>query len=431
MPVLGEAMSFRFRSKFRTRMLLSGLMALVTMAAKGQEHRVPEAQASQVRVSMPPTERAEGDDFLAREFWQVLSNDLSSTGPFQVLQGPGRPGTPNTQDLLLSTKLVRGHIRPFMVHVQAQDGHTGNPVFKKAYEGSPALIRRMAHRIADDFTEKITGLRGTAESRIVFSQETNPGVKEIFQMDRDGRGLTQLTHFKSLSLSPTLSPDGRLAYITYKGGPPEIWGQRVPGGPQMRLYPIGSNRTDVLLSPSWSPVGNKLAFVESDPTGHCDVMMLDLDRNQISRLTSREGRNTEPAWDPTGRRIAFTSDRRGTPQIYVMESDGASPRPITTGGSANSEPSWKPTGSHIAYVSRSAGQHDVFIYDLSNGKSTRITRGNGNYESPVWSPDGRWIAFTNSISGTSRLMVSDLLGRFVSQLGLLAQVQSPDWSRSR
>ncbi|MDR3684301.1 MAG: hypothetical protein P4L11_11290, partial [Geothrix sp.] len=85
----------------------------------------------------------------------------------------------------------------------------------------------------------------------------------------------------------------------------------------------------------------------------------------------------------------------------------------------------------IAYESRSAGKFDVFVYDLGEGKSVRVTRGSGSSESPVWSPDGRWIAFTQSMAGTSRLMVSDLLGRLVRPLGLMAQVQAPDWTRSR
>ena len=357
-------MSIRHSSSFMTSMLLSTWMALVPFVARGQENRLPEAMESRFRVTMPPTEKVVGEERHAQEFRQVLSKDLSSTGPFEVLQGDESHGTSSVQDLVLNTKVVHGHTGAFKVSVQIHNAHTGIAKFRKSYEGPPDWIRRMAHRVADDVTETITGKRGISESRIVFSHQIGPGIKEIFQVDRDGDGLTQLTQHQSLSESPSLSPDGRLAYITYKGGPPEIWGQRKLGGPHLKLYPIQPSRTWVISSPTWSPVGNQLAFVESDPFGGCDVMVLDLDHQKVNRLTSKEGRNTEPAWDPSGKRIAFTSDRGGTAQIYVMRSDGGSPRPITARGFDHSTPSWKPDGSQIAYDSHSGGHHDVFVWEL-------------------------------------------------------------------
>ncbi len=423
-------MRCRFRVKSTAHLAISALMAWLPVSAQGPGLKPPDVQEQNARVFMPSTGWDAGNETIAREFWRILSNDLGSTGPFQVVPKEGQHGD-SGRDLVLNTRVVRGHFKPFMIQVQVQESRTRRPVYKKIYEGSPVWIRRMAHRIADDFTEKITGLRGSAESRIVFSQETSKGVKEIFQVDRDGEGLIQLTHHHSLSMSPTLAPDGRLAYITYKGGPPEIWGQRERGGPHVRLFTNGSDHPGVLLTPAWAPVGNKLAFVKSDPHGRCDVMVLDLDRNKVDQLTSNAGINTEPAWDPTGKMIAFTSDRDGTPQIYLMGSDGSAPRSITKAGHYNSTPSWRPDGSHIAYESRSEGRFDVFVYDLQEGRSNRITRGNGSSESPVWSPDGRWIAFSNSLSGTSRLMVCDLFGRFIRPLGLMARVQALDWSRSR
>ena len=64
-----------------------------------------------------------------------------------------------------------------------------------------------------------------------------------------------LTAYKSLTLSPTVAPDGRVAYVTYKGGAPEIWGQRTAGGPHMRLSMIGK-------SPSWivDPISSLTSF---------------------------------------------------------------------------------------------------------------------------------------------------------------------------
>ena len=47
-----------------------------------------------------------------------------------------------------------------------------------------------------------------------------------------------------------------------------------------------------------------------------------------------------PSWSPDGRRIAFVSDRSGSPQVYVMNSDGSDTRRLTYQGSYNTAPAW-------------------------------------------------------------------------------------------
>jgi TolB protein len=332
-------MTGRFRPWLNFKVVFSVLVALFSMMAHAEGLALPNAQEKKPWVSIPLTKWAVADEVNARKFWKILSNDLATMGPFRIVQGRDGVESSTKSDLELITQFIHGHAGHFRVRVHVQDARTQKPIYRKLYDGSPVWMRRMAHRIADDFTEKSTGLRGTAESRIVFAQETRNGVREIFQVGQDGEGLTQLTHHESLSLSPTLAPDGRLAYITYKGGPPEIWGQREPGGPDVKLFPMGSDHSGALLTPAWSPVCNKLAFVKSDPHGRCNVMVLDLDRERVDQLTHEGVTNSEPAWDPTGKRIAFTSDRSGTPQIYMMESDGSSPRCITADGRSDSTPS--------------------------------------------------------------------------------------------
>ena len=419
------------RSKSRMHVAVAAFLSMLPVAARGQSNPSIDNQMKTMKIHIPPTRWSADDAVVARQFWQILSKDLSLAGPFETFSlEDGKP--PSVEpDLVLRTKVHRTLLKPFSLQVQVLEGRTHRLLYKKLYEGSPVWIRRMAHRVADDFTEKATGVRGLAESRIVFAREIGKGVKEIFQVDRDGEGLVQLTHYNSLTLSPSMAADGRLAYVTYKGGPPEIWGQREVGGPHVRLYPLEPGRSEILVSPAWSPDGRQLAFAQSDKRGHCDVMVLDINSRQVRRLTSRNGNNTEPAWNATGTVIAFTSDRSGTPQIYLMGSDGTNSSRVITEGHYNSNPALSPDGTSVAYSSRIDGKNEVVVHDFRNSSNTRITHGEGSSEAPAWSPDGRWITYTHSISGTAHLMVSGFLGRIVQPLGVLAQVQSPDWTRAR
>jgi TolB protein len=255
-------------------------------------------------------------------------------------------------------------------------------------------------------------------------------VKEIFQVDRDGAGLVQLTRHGSLTLSPTVAPDGRLAYVTYKGGAPEIWGQRQKDGAHEKFYP-SSGAGGMLSSPVWSPDGKRLAFVQGDRRGNSDIMVLDMATNRVRRLTDGNGINTEPSWNPNGNQIAFTSDREGGPQVFLMQDDGSNLRRLTGEGLYNASPAWSPNGAMVAYVSRFEGKFDLFVYKLGEGKAYQITTGVSTSESPTWSPDERRLVFTSNRFGSSQLFTTDLSGRQILRMMDLADCQSPRWIRGR
>ena len=69
------------------------------------------------------------------------------------------------------------------------------------------------------------------------------------------------------------------------------------------------------------------------------------DRNSYSYLG---GRN--PAWSPDGSRIAFSSNRDGDSEIYVMNADGSGVTPLTDNSDQDYSPAWSPDGSRIAFV---------------------------------------------------------------------------------
>ena len=49
---------------------------------------------------------------------------------------------------------------------------------------------------------------------------------------------------------------------------------------------------------------------------------MNRDGSGLRRLTDNQAIDSTPTWSPTGTQVAFTSDRTGSPQIYVIGSDG-------------------------------------------------------------------------------------------------------------
>jgi len=112
----------------------------------------------------------------------------------------------------------------------------------------------------------------------------------------------------------------------------------------------------------------------------------------MRRLTRHAGIDTEPTWSPSGREIAFISDRAGTPHVYVMDAEGAAVRPLTSSGH-NTQPRWSPKGDLLVYTTRQ-GTHDIWAVNADGSNPRRLTQGPGDNQGPTWAPNGRRLAFS-------------------------------------
>jgi len=417
------------------------LCVLAASGLWGQQTEVVLTATSSAKLVLGMTQpKASGldDATIATEFTAVLKRDLDETGLIAMLQErlPGDAAAVKAwkeagAQWLLNVRMTKAANGDLQMEASALDTAAEKGVFTRTYNANRIVpLRYLAHYLADDLVGRLTGEKGVASSRIVFVRQTSPGVKEIFQVDRDGAGLVQLTRHGSLTLSPTIAGDGRLAYVTYKGGAPEIWGQRRKDGPHERFYPT-TGAGGMLSSPVWSPDGKRLAFVQGDRRGNSDIMTLDLATGRARRLTDGNGINTEPTWNPNGNQLAFTSDREGGPQVYLMQDDGSNLRRLTGEGQYNASPAWSPNGAMVAYVSRFEGKFDLFVYKLGEGKAYQITTGVSTSESPAWSPDERRLVFTSNRFGSSQLFTTDLSGRQIVRLAEFSGCQSPRWIRGR
>jgi TolB protein len=433
------------------RPLLGCLVALGLLAQQPPPTEVVLSASSSAKLVLGmATPRASGlaDAVVKDEFSATLTKDLDDSGVIATLQerlpgdaAPAKAWRDAGAQWLLTVRFTKAPNGELQMDASALDTAAEKGVFTKAYRAdSHVSLRRFAHNLADDLVGQLTGERGVSSSQIVFVRAVSSGVKEIFQMDRDGQGLTQITHHGALSLAPTVASDSRLAYITYKGGAAEIWGQRRPGGPHERIFPTTSapQTYSMLSSPAWSPDGRRLAFVMGDRRGNSDIVVLDLASNRLRRLTDGKGINTEPTWNPNGTQLAFTSDREGGgpergqgPQIFLMQDDGSNLRRLTHEGSYNASPAWSPNGAMVAYASRFEGKFDLFVYKLGEGKAYQITTGISTSESPSWSPDERRLVFTSNRFGRSQVFTTDLSGRQIQPLSGLGECQSPRWVRAR
>lgn len=204
---------------------------------------------------------------------------------------------------------------------------------------------------------------------------------------------------RAQAFQPLPQGNGLAAFSSNRTGDNEIFTMDfVDGTDQMNI----TNSPGSDSQPAWSPDGNKIAFT-SDRDGNNNVYVMRSDGTEIRRLTGSPRSDSQPSWSPDGTQIAFTSNLSGNDEIYVMTaSDGSNKVNLTNNPAPDSQPSWSPEGTEIAFTSRRDGNNEIYVMDAPTGAGqANLTNSVTSDSQPTWSPGGGKIAFTSSRSGNS------------------------------
>ena len=130
----------------------------------------------------------------------------------------------------------------------------------------------------------------------------------------------------------------------------------------------------------------------------------------ISRLTSGDWDDSDPAVSPDGNWLAFTSNRSGQWDIYIWNLSQNSLQQVTNTPDFEAGLDWSPDGQWITYSSSSGGQSDIFIRSVSDSSAApiQLTEGAGNNIDPSWSAQGRQIAFSTNRNGRYEIWLAQL-----------------------
>jgi TolB protein len=153
---------------------------------------------------------------------------------------------------------------------------------------------------------------------------------------------------------------------------------------------------------------SEIAFT-SDRTGNKEIFVMDYDGADQRRVTGHRSTSMSPAWSPNGGALAYTSFFNGPPGIYLADLASGRKRPIVTSGSLNSSPSFSPDGRRVAFARSLEGNVEIFTAGLDGGGLRRLTNSNAIDTNPAWSKGGE-IAFTSSRAGNPHLYLMDAEG---------------------
>ena len=137
----------------------------------------------------------------------------------------------------------------------------------------------------------------------------------------------------------------------------------------------------------------QIAF-SSNRDGNWDIYVMNADgKNQKNITQGPFSHDSAPSWSPDGERIAFVSDRDGNFEIYVMAADGENQRNRTKNPFADKAPSWSPDGKRIAFVSDRDGHvpkgrvlpnFEIYMMDADGGNQRNLTNNPHDDCCPSW-----------------------------------------------
>lgn len=181
----------------------------------------------------------------------------------------------------------------------------------------------------------------------------------------------------------------------------ESWSVEAPKGATIKQVPIKTDE-GTWMDVDVSPDGQTLAF-----TLLGDIYTMPITGGTPRRIAEGLAWDVQPRFSPDGKRIAFTSDRGGGDNIWVMNVDGSDKRQVTKEDfRLLNQPSWSPDGRFIAAkkhftTERSAGTGEIWLYHVSGGGGVQVVeRANERLQKelgePVFAPDGSAIYYTRN-----------------------------------
>lgn len=293
-------------------------------------------------------------------------------------------------------------------------------------------LRSVAHQIADIIYQKITGVRGAFWTRIAYITAVGLGDHMTYSLvvaDSDGYNPQVVARSHEALLTPRWSPDGnKIAYVSFESGNSAIYVQNITTGARTLISgrPKGING-----APAWSPDGTKLAMSLSYQ-GNPELYVMDLATHKETRLTHNLAIDTEPDWSPDGKSIYFTSDRSGRPQIYKIPATGGTPTRVTFQGQSNYDADISYDGKQLAMVQANGNVYRIAIMDMSLGGQVRYISPGPLDESPSFAPNASMLLYASSEGRHGVLYAVSDDGKVRQRLVLSdGDVREPAWGPYR
>ncbi|MBI4472913.1 MAG: S9 family peptidase, partial [Acidobacteria bacterium] len=267
-----------------------------------------------------------------------------------------------------------------------------------------------------------------------WDRENDRMVSHVYLISSDGGRPIKLSNGEKGESSPQWAPDSsEIAFLADRDKGNQIWRIRVGGGEAEKL----TSEENPVSAFRWAPDGKRIAFITRDiPANKAErekqkkdkfdmivvekdlvyshLWTIDVESKAKKRVTEGSFTVQAPRWSPDGKWIAYVESRNGSQEsayfdisdnsntdIFIVSSEGGTPRKITSNAGPDSSPAWSPDSKWIAYTTSPeqwAAKTDIAIVSADGASPRNLTKNfSESAGSFQWSPDGTSIYFSSGV----------------------------------
>jgi Tol biopolymer transport system component len=236
----------------------------------------------------------------------------------------------------------------------------------------------------------ITGVYSPDGTRIAFASNYD-GDLDIYVMNGDGTSIRQLTKNSWADSYPSWSPDGtKLAFTSNRDGDFDIYTMSADGSNQVNLTGEWSQFPDD--DPHWSPDGSRIAFA-MEHYGSWDVWEFRLESKWLVPLADGWAHEWFDSWSPDGKHFLIDSDQSGDVDLYVIETPPLDamwyvpqPKVLADDNASQGAAVWSPDGTQIAFSGNRDGDWEVYLMNADGSAQRQLTHNTVDDIVADWQP---------------------------------------------
>ncbi len=245
----------------------------------------------------------------------------------------------------------------------------------------------------------LAGVRDNSEFVYGRASFGNLAASTVFVLPAAGGPPVMVSDSTAINVSPVWLPDGSaLLYVSSGGGGRDVYRQEIGRGGGANGAPsrvtTGLDAHTIALSRD----GKRLAY--SKYSRDLNVWMVRLPAsgsvNASAAVPITRGNQASEVvrLSPDGRWLAYDSDLNGNADIFIVPSDGGTPRQLTDSPSDDLAPDWSPDGTLLSFHSFGSGNRDVYTIGADGSGLSRVTSDTLSDWYAVWGPDNNTLAFS-------------------------------------
>jgi Tol biopolymer transport system component len=278
-------------------------------------------------------------------------------------------------------------------------------------------VQRLTNTGGNDYTP-----RWSPDGTTIMFRSVMNGQSDIYSVAVDGSSLTNLTDDPGEDWSPAWSPDGSwIAFQTDRDGNWEIYIMNADGSGQTN---ITNNPADDEM-PFWKPnsgksaaisTTKKLAFVASKGD-EMALFTIDSAGENLTQLTQEKMLIMNPVWSPESNQIAFEACVGGSLStdcpagvsfdIFLVDQDGSNLLNLTKDPSMDRYPTWI-SPDEIAFSSNRSGKEEIYIIKTDGTKLIQVTNNITMNTIPKGSSDGKWLAYHCALDSETQICIQSI-----------------------